>query len=252
MINLGQNKDLIIKKPDKGRGVIILDKTDYVSKLNSILSDTDKLKKCPDTSDIYSLSLKFEDKASRFIKKLNNLGIISLEQYNHLFSSSNGPGIMNGSPKIHKSNTPLRPILAAYNTASYKLSKFLVPLLEHLATNNYTVENSYQFQRCISNERLSLGAAMASFHIVSLFTIIPVNETINIILDKIYNHSELFNSMSKSIMKTFLQIAILDSFFYLIVKPTCRWMASPWIHLWDLPSRGDMLNNCPIAFKHVR
>ena len=163
--NLGQNKDLIITKPDKGRRAVILDKTDYVSKMNSILSDTDKFKKCSDTNDIYSLSLKYEDKANRFVKKLYNLGIISMEQYNHLFSSSTGPGIMYGFPKIHKPNTPLRPILAAYNTASYKLSKFLVPLLEPLTTNDYTVKNSSQFQRCICNEKPSPGAAMASFDI---------------------------------------------------------------------------------------
>ena len=41
--NLAQNKDLIITKPDKGRGVVVSDKTDYVSKMNSILSDTDKI-----------------------------------------------------------------------------------------------------------------------------------------------------------------------------------------------------------------
>ena len=37
--NLKKNKNIIICKPDKGRGVVILDKEDYVTKMNTILND---------------------------------------------------------------------------------------------------------------------------------------------------------------------------------------------------------------------
>ena len=43
--NLKRNKDLIICKPDKGRGVVILDKDTYVDKMNLILSDFRSFKK---------------------------------------------------------------------------------------------------------------------------------------------------------------------------------------------------------------
>ena len=36
---LGSNKDLIIIKPDKGNGVALLNKTDYVRKMEHLLPD---------------------------------------------------------------------------------------------------------------------------------------------------------------------------------------------------------------------
>ena len=43
--NLKKDKNLIITKPDKGRGVVILNKTDYINKTNEILRDDTKFKK---------------------------------------------------------------------------------------------------------------------------------------------------------------------------------------------------------------
>ena len=36
---LAQRKDVIVLKPDKGNGVVLLNKSDYVKKMNIILSD---------------------------------------------------------------------------------------------------------------------------------------------------------------------------------------------------------------------
>ena len=73
------------------------------------------------------------------MRKLKNMSLLSDEVYKQLYVTGSGPGILYGSPKIHKSNFatdfPLRPIFAAYNTASYKLSKFLVPILAPFTTN---------------------------------------------------------------------------------------------------------------------
>ena len=42
--NLSKNKDLHISRPDKGRGVVLLNKADYVRKVNNVLSDSSKFK----------------------------------------------------------------------------------------------------------------------------------------------------------------------------------------------------------------
>ena len=48
----------------------------------------------------------------------------------------NRPGIMHGSCKVHNEcvdgNPPFRPILPALQTPTYKLAKYLVPILEPL------------------------------------------------------------------------------------------------------------------------
>ena len=98
-------------------------------------------------------------------------------------------GVLYGLPKIHKPNVPVRPILCSYNTPNYKLAKFLVPLLEPFSKNKYTVLNSEEFQKKIVCQDSDLF--MVSLDVESLFTNIPVEETINIILDKIFTEPDL-------------------------------------------------------------
>ena len=95
--------------------------------------------------DVYKLSLQNEDEVNRLLRKLKDRGAISADTYQNLSSSETGPGILYGLPKVHKKGVPLRPILVAYNVASYKLAKFLIPLLENLTSNQHTLKNSYDF-----------------------------------------------------------------------------------------------------------
>ena len=78
--------------------------------------------------------MKIEDRINNFLRKLKNMSLMSDDTYKKLFSSGSGPGILYGLPKIHKVDFAhkfqLRPIFAAYNSASYKLAKFLVPILD--------------------------------------------------------------------------------------------------------------------------
>ena len=90
----------------------------------------------------------------------------------------------------------MRPILASYNTPNYKLAKFLVPLLEPLTKNEFTLSNSYLFKDKILSQDSSL--LMASFDVESLFTNVPVGETIDIILSKLFPESDsIFNNGEK-------------------------------------------------------
>ena len=59
------------------------------------------------------------------------------------------PGVMYGMCKVHTASVgncpPVRPILSALNTPTYKLAKFLVPILKPLAANECTVKDSFHF-----------------------------------------------------------------------------------------------------------
>ena len=113
-------------------------------------------------------------------------GALSESQYSNLCVSGSSPGVMYGLPKVHKDNTPLRPILSANNTSNYKIAKFIVPLLQPFTTNSHTIKNSFEFSRSIASIRNANSYSMCSYDITSLFTQIPLQETINIILDKAF------------------------------------------------------------------
>ena len=104
--------------------------------MENILSDPTKFVRIID--DSFTITLKLEDRINRFLSKLKSLGTITEETYKNLFVTGSAPGIIYGLTKIHKANLPLRPILAAYKTAMYKIAKFVVPLLEPFASNEYT------------------------------------------------------------------------------------------------------------------
>ena len=54
---------------------------------------------------------------------------------------------------------------------------------------------------------------MTSFDIGSLFTNIPLEETINICVDKLFENNTKVNNLTKESLRSFLELATLDSFF---------------------------------------
>ena len=81
---LSRDPSVILSLPDKGRGVVLLNREDYLQKMQLILSDESKFSPISN-GDIYRLSLQHEDKINRFLRKLKNKGSLSIEQYNSFF-----------------------------------------------------------------------------------------------------------------------------------------------------------------------
>ena len=214
--SLGRNKEIIVTRPDKGRGVVLLDKDKYVEKMNNIISDETKFSEIKEPIQVYSL--RVEDKINNFLRKLKNMYLLNEQTYKSLFVTGSGPGILYGLPKTHKSDFAvsyhLRPIFAAYNCASYKLSKFLVPVLSPFTTNDYTVDNSFTFCQKISAVQNADNLFMTSFDVENLFTNIPLHETITICLDYLFpDDSSNVLGLSRKLFKTLLELSVLNSFF---------------------------------------
>lgn len=215
------DKSVIVTKPDKGRGVVILDKCKYVEKMSTVLSDTSKFRLVSDTLDkpslhsgsLHKIMLQVEDKVNRLLDKMKKLGMISKELYSQLFVSGSVPGILYGLPKVHKLAVPLRPIFSACGTPTFKLAKYLVSILAPLTVNAYTVKNSYQFADDIRQLEAKDGMCMASFDIESLFTNIPVRETIDICVDSLFRNCTTVAGIAKSCFRALLEMSVLNSYF---------------------------------------
>ena len=203
-------------KPDKGRGVVIVDRDTYLQKMTHIISDKTKFTEITDSIQVYTL--RIEDKINRFLSKLKSLSLITDQVYKQLYVSGSSPGILYGLPKIHKPNFstafPFRPIFAAYNTASYKLAKFLVPVLAPLTTNEYTTDNSYSFVQNLLPIDNADDLFMASFDVENLFTNVPLAETINICINKLFTTDQTtVIGLTKKYFKMFLEHSVMNSFF---------------------------------------
>ena len=97
------------------------------------------------------------------------------------------------------------------NTLSYKLVKFVVPLLRPLTSNDFTVKDSFSFAEEVSS--FDCAHYMTSFHIESLFTNIPLAKTINICVNRLFENNTEVNNLTKESFRSLLELATLDSFF---------------------------------------
>ena len=126
------------------RGVVIVDRSGYIHRLENIISDESKFKQIDEPNQSYCD--RVEGSINNCLRSLKSKFIIDDATYKQLYVTDSGPGILNGLPKVHKGNFrdnfPFRPIFATYKTAPYKLAKFLVSLLAPFASNKYTVDNS--------------------------------------------------------------------------------------------------------------
>src|SRR5215469_14177192 len=209
--NLKLNKQIIICRPDKGNGVVLLDKLDYINKMNIILENETEFNKID--SDIFKLSLKLEDSLNRILRKLLKDNKIDKTFYNSTFSSGSSPGILYGLPKIHKTNTPLRPILSAVNSHNFKLAKCLIPWVTPFTSNSHTINNSYNFKEWLLKIENVHQHFMSSFDITSLYTNIPTSEAINILLNRIFAEQDVYHGLNKKEFGQLLNAAAKDTYF---------------------------------------
>ena len=143
------------------------------------------------------------------MKKLKAANSLNEKTYNEVYPS--GIGIICGLPKIHKSTIPLRPILSSVNHYSYKLSKFFIPLLTPLTTSFLIITESFSFvQKLLNSDIDSSNVVMASFDVTSLFTNIPVNETIEIIGNSLFSNCQFFNGLDR---QKLLSLSVINCHF---------------------------------------
>ena len=207
--NLKNDENIIVTKPDKGRGIVLLNRVDYNRKMYEILSDVTKFRLL--NVDIASHILKLEDKLNRLLRVIKDK--IGDFNYNAIYASGSRPGCMYGLPKIHKVGNPLRPIISSIGTFNYNLAKFLVPVLKPLTCNQYSVGNSSKFVKELCSFDFDSNVVMASLDVESLFTNIPLKETTDIILNNLdQDHISRFE-IDKSVLGKLLDLATCNCVF---------------------------------------
>ena len=89
---------------------------------------------------------------------------------------------MYGSPKIHKPDTPLRPIVDYTGTIAYRLSRDLADLLKPLVGKTvYHAGNSCQLTAAMRQLTIEDDEMLVSYDVVSLFTKTPIDQALVII-----------------------------------------------------------------------
>ena len=202
-------------KSDKGSGVVILDRVDYVTKMEDIISDSTKFK-LAGNQDVYGISRTIERRVRDYLRTyVKKPGHITDEQYTKLYPNGSHIGVMYGLPKVHKPGTPVRPICSAVGTATYQLGKFVADIIQPAAVNKHgtDLKDTFQFVSQFADQDVS-DCTLVSFDVQSLFTNVPLAGTINVCMDRLYRGDpELVPSLPEDVLRKLLSLCVCDNTF---------------------------------------
>ena len=134
--------------------------------------------------------------------------VVDEKLYKRLYPMSSKPRSFYGTAKVHKlkerervDTLTLRPIISNIGTATYEIARYLAELLAPLGKSKHTISNTKDFITRLKTERIPKRFKMISFDVKSLFTNVPLEETIDIILNKIYDEKKTETNIPRNIMK---------------------------------------------------
>ena len=129
-------------------------------------------------------TLRWEGKLQRFLRTLKNKDFLTKEQYDNIYPCGSQPGRIYDIPKTNKLKSPadtltVRPIVSSIGTYNYNMAKFLTDMLDPVISTEYCAKVSFSF--CKEMQKVnSPNKFMISYDVCSLFTSIPLKETIYI------------------------------------------------------------------------
>ena len=122
-----------------------------------------------------------------------------------------------GLPKTPKVKVTVRPILSATGTYNYNLAKWLDTKLKPLSMNTSMVKDIFSFAEEIHGMEINNQEVLVSYDVSSLFTNVPVSETIELLAEKAFK-DDWFNkeydlNITKPDLIELLEIATKNQLF---------------------------------------
>ena len=156
--------------------------------MNNILHDETKFERVGPASTCDNTAA-IESRLQKRLLELFKAKLIPEEVYRFIRPTGSQRPRMYGLPKTHKPEVPLRPILSMTGSAHHELSKWLASLLQPVL-DRYTahcISDSFTFADYVRKLDGQVDNCMCSFDVSSMFTNVPLDETIAICADTLYN-----------------------------------------------------------------
>ena len=108
---------------------------------------------------------------------------------------------------------PVRPIISNIGTATYKTSKYLAKLLAPLTKSEYTINSTKEFIAYTKKLKVGKEYEMISFDVSNLFTNVPLEFTIDLILKKVYRKKMIKTKLKKEELRELLEMYTKEMHF---------------------------------------
>ena len=200
-----KTKGVLAVPYDKGTGFCLMKSESYHQKLDKIL-DGPQFKKIEANADFI---IKEETKFCRRLLDLKKGGFISKEFYETVRPVGSQPARLYGLAKVHKSNVPVRPILSMPGSQYENLSKAVADILKRLPEAGIRTDKK-EVLKTVQTTMLEDDEIMVSLDIESLFTNVPLTESINYTADLLYSTDNAPTGIDKATFKELLQMVSKD------------------------------------------
>jgi hypothetical protein len=165
----------VVTKADKGNSIVIIQCDEYEHKVNSFISNSE----ATEANDNFTAKFQKDIRSTlnecrQIIDKNNKWKYINLNPCTP---------VMRGLIKIHKENTPIRPVVNCRNPPTYNIAKTLTSALKKYMPLPYVhnVQNSVHLMKDLTNIPYDPDLRIASLDISNIYTNIPIKELVNII-----------------------------------------------------------------------
>ena len=201
---LKTTEDTTIRRADKTPALVLIKTCEYHQKLDAILADATKFRRIRKNP-----VEEIKKEANNVIERVNALSTSTK------FSRIRGdyePGYIYGNVKTHKNGNPLRPIISQIPSPTYRLAKQLNTLLSPYIPSKYRVKSSPEFLHAVRST--TPEGTIASLDVESLFTNVPVDETIDLICERVYrNDGTPTLAIPEDALRTLLRLCTMKAPF---------------------------------------
>ena len=186
LAQLKKDKDRVILTTDKGVAMVLMDREDYITKAEALLSQP--------AYRLLPRDLTTQIKAKlitkrRKIKQDNNL---EEGMYKAMYPTGCIPPKFYELPKFYKTGNPLRPIVSGRSLVTHRVTKVLRKVLKCLVGKSpYHIQSTRDFVNRAKGLTLQPGECFTSYDITSLFTSVPIDPALNIIKDLLEKDEKL-------------------------------------------------------------
>ena len=92
-----------------------------------------------------------------------------------------------GTPKIHKNNTLLRPIVSSCGSITYNTAKYLASILtSHVGKNCHSIKNTKELVDKLRGLEIPPARKLVSYDVTALFTSVPVDKALEVITERLH------------------------------------------------------------------
>ena len=214
--DLKKRSDIKICRFDKGQGIAVLNSEDYIKKLQNIINDTSKFIEVEqDQSDLkcHHAVVKDGSRMADILRKEVKPFIDDLT-FTKINKRGGQPAKLYGVAKVHKDGIPLRPIIASYDTSTYELGKYLNKFIIPIIPTHFSVQRNSDLLNDLRNYNFTNNSVLVSFDVESLFTNVPLDETIQIAANLVYDKVDNLPPFPKHTFVKLLQLATSNLFLF--------------------------------------